>query len=78
MGEYSLGAATVKVYIKDNKTLYVLVPGQPDYELVPVDKHKFALKIANGFYLQFELNEKGESTEATFMQPNGNFKAKRK
>lgn len=78
VGEYSLGAATVKVYIKDNKTLYVLVPGQPDYELVPVDKHKFALKVANGFYLQFEVNEKGESTEATFIQPNGNFKAKRK
>ncbi len=78
VGEYTLGAATVKVYIKDNKTLYVLVPGQPDYELIPVDKHKFALKVLNGYYRQFEVNEKGESTEAIFMQPNGNFKAKKK
>lgn len=78
VGEYLLGGATVKVYIKDNKTLYVLVPGQPDYELLPVEKHKFALKVANGFFLQFEVNEKGESLSATFQQPNGNFKATRK
>jgi hypothetical protein len=44
------GAAIVKVYIKDNKTLFVLVPGQPDYELVPVEKDKFSLKIINGYF----------------------------
>jgi hypothetical protein len=79
VGDYDLsGAATVKVYIKDNKTLFVLVPGQPDYELIPIEKDKFSLKIINGYFVQFEINDKGVSTELTFIQPNGNFKAKKK
>ncbi len=77
-GDYELGGAVAKVYIKDNKTLYVLVPGQPDYELVPVDKHKFSFKIMSTFSLVFDVNENGESTGCTFVQPNGNFKAKKK
>ena len=78
VGEYELGGVTAKVYIKGEKTLYVLVPGQPDYELVPIDKNKFSLKILSGYFVQFELNDKEESTGLTFMQPNGNFKAKKK
>ena len=66
------------MYIKDEKTLYVLVPGQPDYELVPVDKNKFAIKVAAGFYVQFEVNDKEETQSLTFVQPNGNFKATKK
>ncbi len=77
-GDYLLSSVTVKVYIKDEKTLYVLVPGQPDYELVPVDKNKFALKAVNGYFVQFGVNEKGETTDLTFLQPNGNFKALKK
>ncbi|MEN9686690.1 MAG: hypothetical protein RLZZ28_2476 [Bacteroidota bacterium] len=79
IGEYDLsGAAVVKVYIKDEKKLYVLVPGQPDYELMPVDKDKFSFKILNGYFIQFTLNDKNETIELTFIQPNGNFKAKKK
>ena len=76
-GEYELMGATVKVYTK-GETLYVFVPGQPEYELVPNDKHKFALKVMSGYYVQFATNDKGEVTDLTFMQPNGNFKATRK
>jgi len=79
VGDYDLsGQAIVKVYIKDNKTLFVLVPGQPDYELIPIEKDKFSLKIINGYFVQFEINDKAESTGLTFIQPNGNFKAKKK
>jgi hypothetical protein len=79
VGDYDLaGATTAKVYIKDNKTLFVLVPGQPDYELVPIEKDKFSLKIINGYFVQFEINDKGAATGLTFIQPNGNFKAKKK
>jgi len=77
-GDFDLVGNTVKVYIKDEKTLYVLVPGQPDYELVPLGNDKFAIKVAAGYYVQFELNDKQETTALTFMQPNGNFKAKKK
>jgi len=48
VGEYELSGATVTTYIKGDKTLYVVVPGQPDYELVPVESNKFAIKVATG------------------------------
>jgi len=76
-GEYAMGALSAKVYVKD-KTLFVLVPGQPDYELVPVGNDKFALKVMSGYYLQFGPPGAAKITEATFMQPNGNFKAVKK
>jgi len=78
VGEYEFNGVTAKVYIKDEKTLFILVPGQPDYELVPIDKNKFSIKIISGYYIQFEMNDNGGTTGLTFMQPNGNFKAKKK
>jgi CubicO group peptidase (beta-lactamase class C family) len=78
MGEYNMAGTTVKVYINDKNTLMVLVPGQPDYELVPVKKDEFDLKIMKGFSVKFDMNEKGESTAINFIQPNGTFKAPKK
>jgi CubicO group peptidase (beta-lactamase class C family) len=78
VGDYDLTGVTVKVYIKDSKTLYVLVPGQPDYELNNVGKDKFALKVADGFYVQFDVTDASKCTGLTFLQPNGNFKASKK
>ena len=77
-GDYLLGTVTIKVYIKDNKTLFVAIPGQPDYEMVPVGNDKFAVKILSGYYLQFGPVGAAKITEATFIQPNGSFKATRK
>jgi CubicO group peptidase (beta-lactamase class C family) len=77
-GEYELSGATVKVYTKNEKTLYALVPGQPEYELVPVDKDKFGLKVISGYYVQFSADDKNKVTDLTFIQPNGNFKAVKK
>ena len=77
-GDYDLAGMTVKVYVKDNKTLYVLVPGQPDYEMVALGNDKFALKVLSGYYLQFGPAGAAKITEATFIQPNGSFKAVRK
>ena len=77
VGEYELAGTTVKVYTK-GATLYVFVPGQQEFELAPNDKDKFALTIAAGYFVQFAANDKGEVTDLTFIQPNGNFKATRK
>lgn len=77
-GDCEPGGVRVKVYTKAGNTLYVFVPGQPEYELVPNDKRKFALKILSGYYVQFAVNDTGEVTDATFIQPNGHFKAVRK
>jgi CubicO group peptidase (beta-lactamase class C family) len=67
-----------KFYIKGEKTLYAFVQGQPEYELVPVDKNKFDFKTLKGFSVQFEENDKGEIVSASFIQPNGTFKATKK
>jgi CubicO group peptidase (beta-lactamase class C family) len=78
-GEYELAPGTfAKFYIKGEKTLYAFIEGQPEYELVPVDKNKFDLKIMKGFSVLFDSNDKGEITAVSFIQPNGTFKAKKK
>jgi hypothetical protein len=78
VGDYEMIGQTVKVYIRGENTLMALVPGQPDYELVPTKKHEFDLKMAKGFSVKFEPNDKGEIIAMSFIQPNGIFKAVRK
>ncbi len=79
VGEYELpGPTVVKVYIKGEKTLVVFVPGQTDYELVPVKENVFNFKALPGFSVKFEKDEKGTVTSLSFIQPNGTFKGKRK
>jgi len=75
VGDYTLSGATVSVYIKGENTLYVFVPGQPEYELVATDKDKFSLKVLPAYNVLFTANAKGEISDLTFIQPNGNFKA---
>jgi CubicO group peptidase (beta-lactamase class C family) len=71
-------AVSAKVYIKADSVLYLFVPGQPEYELVPVEENKFTIKNANGYSLQFNTNSEGKITEVLFIQPNGTFKATKK
>jgi CubicO group peptidase (beta-lactamase class C family) len=78
VGEYVLGGMTAKIYIRGENTLMLLVPGQPDYELVPVKKDEFDLKVVKGYSVRFEVNDKNEVTAVNFVQPNGTFKATRK
>ena len=68
----------VKFYLKDEKTLYAFIEGQPEYELVPIDKNKFSLKVLEGFSVLFEENENGVIVAVSLIQPNGTFKAPKK
>jgi CubicO group peptidase (beta-lactamase class C family) len=78
-GDYELAPGQfAKFYIKAEETLYAFIEGQPEYELVPTGKNKFDLKIMKGFSVQFEENEKGDILSASFIQPNGTFKAPKK
>ena len=78
IGDYNLSGITVKVYVRGSDTLMVLVPGQPDYELVPAGEHLFDLKIADGYSVKFDLNDEGQVIQLSFLQPNGVFTAERK
>lgn len=76
LGEYELAGMVAKVYLK-NDVLYVLVPGQPDYETIYVGDHTFNLKVMQGFSIKFEVT--GDTVPSvSFIQPNGVFKATRK
>ena len=78
IGEYKLTPqVTTKVYLKDDK-LFVFIPGQPEYELLSVGKNKFEIIILEGYKLEFIINDKGMVTDLIFIQPNGNFSAKKK
>ncbi len=76
VGDYDLMGTNIKCFLKGD-VLYVNVPGQTDYELVPVAPLRFDLKIAKGYQLVF-AEENGKVVSATFDQPNGKFTAKRK
>ncbi len=77
-GEYTLAGQVVTVATR-GETLTVTVPGQPTYELVPVKDTRFDLKGLNGFSLEFTLPSGAQKAiEASFLQPNGTFTAKRK
>lgn len=78
VGEFDLAGTTLTTYIKGEKTLCLLVPGQPDYELAFMGKEKFNLKKLSGYSIQFDLSDNSETTAMTLMQPNGTFKATRK
>ncbi|MEO5999118.1 MAG: serine hydrolase [Chitinophagaceae bacterium] len=75
VGDYTLGGAIAKIYIKGQNTMFLFVPGQPEYELIATGKDMFTIKILSGYSLQFTSNAKGEITEVLFVQPNGTFKA---
>ncbi|MFD1061721.1 serine hydrolase [Winogradskyella litorisediminis] len=77
VGTYDLGGMEAKFYIKNENILYAFIKGQPEYELVPVAKNMFNLKILDGYKVEFVETE-GKISGVKFIQPNGVFKAKRK
>ncbi|TVP46835.1 MAG: serine hydrolase [Mongoliibacter sp.] len=79
-GEYDLGGQAAKFYLKEGieNTLFLFVAGQPEYDLLAIGENKFALKVAEGYTIEFAEDENGNVKEAKFTQPNGVFVAKRK
>ncbi|NNG11563.1 MAG: serine hydrolase, partial [Arenibacter sp.] len=78
VGDYELAGTTIKVYIKNDDTLYLFVAGQPEYELMATAKHKFSFKAIEGFKVEFTESEDSSIDVMTLIQPNGTFKTTRK
>ncbi len=78
VGTYILSGAEVKVALREGKGLFLTVPGQPDYELVPYKGTEFNLKGVDGYSVEFIQDTAGAVTEVIFHQPNGTFTAKKK
>ena len=56
----------------------MFIKGQPEYEFLPTDKHKFSFKVLDGFKVEFIENKEGEIGEIKVIQPNGTFRAVKK
>jgi len=77
-GEYEFNGSTAKVSLKDDKTLLLVTPNQPEMELVPVSKGKFNIKLMEGFSVEFTSNDKGDITELILKSPGQQIKAAKK
>jgi aminopeptidase N len=77
-GAYDYNGIEVLVTLKDGKTLYLKIPGQPEMELAPVSKSKFSVMYMEGNSVEFNGNEKGEVTEFVLSSPDGEIKAHKK
>lgn len=66
----------MKIYIK-NSNLKALLPGQPEYTLLPSGKNIFQLKELSGYKMTFNFDKNNKVISVTSNQPNGNFTAKK-
>ena len=52
-GEYVIGEIVARFYTKTDQTLFLFVPGQPEYELIPTGINKFSIKKQDGYNIEF-------------------------
>lgn len=78
IGDYDFGGVLAKVYAKPDNVLFLMVTGQPEYELTPLKTNEFTSKTLKGFSFRFTVDAQGKVTELVSHQPNGVFTAKRK
>ncbi len=78
VGDYDLSGTVIKIYVKGESKLHLFITGQPEYELLPTDKHKFSFKTLAGFKVEFVASDNKSIDEIMVIQPNGTFRATRK
>lgn len=79
VGVYKMEIAPqeITVKLKGETTLVVIIPGQPEYTLVPYKDTTFNLKGLKGFSAEFILDKDGKAVKLISHQPNGDFVANR-
>jgi hypothetical protein len=75
-GRYSLLDQVFTVSLKGS-SLKLVIPGQPEYDLVPGLEDEFTLKQAKVVSFRFKTDATGEVVALEAIQPNGIFEAKR-
>jgi hypothetical protein len=71
LGDYDFQGYTVPVVSRDGKTMILIVPGQPEYELAAGQDRKFTIANAPGFAVEFLVDESGKVTGLKLVQPGG-------
>ena len=77
-GEYDFSGTVYQVVLKDNKSLFLTVSGQPEMELSVLSGAKFGIKFMEGYSIEFTSGEKGEVTGFILSSPGGEMKATKK
>jgi aminopeptidase N len=77
-GEYDFSGTVYQVVLKDNKSLFLTVSGQPEMELSVLSGAKFGIKFMEGYSIEFTSGEKGEVTGFILSSPGGEIKATKK
>ena len=78
VGVYEFLEMQFVVFLKDERTLSLTVPGQPDYELTPYKGNEFLAKGRSGMSVKFQRNASGTVTGIAATMPDGVFRALKK
>jgi hypothetical protein len=76
-GKYEIAGTTIEVILKTDNSLYLSVPGQPVYELVPVKTHTFRIKQFADYTFVFMV-ENGQVKALKQIDPSGEYELKKK
>ncbi len=76
VGKYNLLDDTFTVSLKGD-SLTLIIPGQPEYDLVPVLGDEFVLKQVKIISLKFKTDDEDNVIAVELIQPNGIFEAER-
>lgn len=77
IGTYVFSGISIVVSLRGENTLFLTVPGQPDYELQPYKGTEFHFKGLSGFSIEFKHDENGSVQEAILTQPYSTVTAKK-
>ena len=78
IGQYDMSGLTATVSIEGEKTLVLVIPGEPKRVLIPRRGMTFDLQGLSGFSMEFRQDAAGRVTEAVMYQPDTTFVMKRK
>lgn len=73
-GAYEVYGYTVEIAVR-NGALVAIIPGQPNYELVPSIENEFTVKTMTGSTVRFVLNDLSQVEEVLLIHPYGCFSA---
>lgn len=75
VGKYEIGGGFVNIELID-KDLYIVIPGQPRYQLVPVKQHLFRIKEFADVRFEFIVDD-GNVTGVKQIDPSGEYLIKK-
>jgi CubicO group peptidase (beta-lactamase class C family) len=73
-GAYEIYGYTVEIVIRDHG-LVAIIPGQPNYELIPSSENEFVVKSMTGSTVRFMMDSNNKVVEVLLIHPYGAFSA---